>query len=81
MVKYSRFICVNQRLNFLVIATPPLKNISGEEYYLRKKQLEVDEKRIDAIMVLKKSLDKTNTILQEKNDLLREYLASQTSRK
>jgi len=57
----------------------PLKRKSA--YYLRKKQLEVDEKRIDTIMVLKKSLDKTNTILQEKNDLLREYLASQTSQK
>lgn len=57
----------------------PLKRKSV--YYLKKQQIEVDKKRMDAIMVLKESIDKTNTILQEKNNLLREYLTFQTSQK
>jgi len=53
---------------------------------MRKKQLDVEEKRIKAIMELKTSIDKNNNIQQERNDiqqernnLLRDLLLSRTS--
>jgi len=53
---------------------------------MRKKQLDVKEKRIKAIMELKTSIDKNNNIQQERNDiqqernnLLRDLLLSRTS--
>lgn len=47
---------------------------------IRKKQLDIEEKRIKAIMELKKSIDNSNNIQQERNDLLRNLLLLKTSR-
>jgi len=46
---------------------------------MRKKQLDVEEKRIKAIMELKTSIDKNNNIQQERNNLLRDLLLLRTS--
>lgn len=49
-------------------------------YNMRKKQLDVEERRIKAIMELKKSLDNSNEIQQERNNLLRSLLLLRTDR-
>lgn len=51
------------------------KNISL--YNQRKRQLEVEEKRIEAIKDLKQSLDESNKIQQERNDLIKQLFLSQ----
>lgn len=57
----------------------PTKTRRTTIYHLRKKQIEMEERRTEALMVLKDSLNETNRILQEKNDLLKEFLLSQTN--
>lgn len=49
-------------------------------YNIRKKQLDVEEKRVKAIMELKTSIDNSNKIQQERNDLLRNLLLLRTNR-
>ncbi|KAK5648095.1 hypothetical protein RI129_002987 [Pyrocoelia pectoralis] len=49
-------------------------------HYLRKKQLDVEEKRIKAIMEVKRSIDVSNNIQQERNNLLQQFLLLKTAR-
>lgn len=47
---------------------------------IRKKQLDIEERRIKAIIELKNSIDISNNIQQERNDLLRDLLLLKTGR-
>lgn len=50
------------------------KNKSKSLYNMRKKQLEIEEQRIEAIKRLKESLDENNKLQKERNDLIKELL-------
>ncbi|XP_018398304.1 PREDICTED: protein EFR3 homolog B-like [Cyphomyrmex costatus] len=50
-------------------------------YNLRKKQLEIEEKRVEAILRMKDSLDESNAIQRERNDLIRQLFASESCQK
>lgn len=54
---------------------PPKKNTSL--YKQRKKQLEIEEKRIEVITRLQESLDESNKIQQERNNLIKQLLLTQ----
>lgn len=58
-------------------STSSAENKNKSLYNLRKKQINIEEKRMEAIVKLKESLDESNKIQRERNDLIKQFFSSQ----
>lgn len=65
---------------------PPTKNLKEKAtkskvlYNLRKKMLECEEKRVEAINKLSEKIEEHNEIQRERNDILKRLISSQDNR-